>query len=86
MSPITFTQQGIITQYELAKILIIMSDGVLEVTLPLTDDDRRTFVGAPSEDGPCGERYEVLLTESRTAVMVTRIVHRNAGDLMVTAR
>jgi hypothetical protein len=41
MSPITFTQQGIITQYELAKILIITSDGLLEVTLPLTDDDRR---------------------------------------------
>jgi hypothetical protein len=41
MSPITFTQQGIITQYELAKILIITSHGVLEVALPLTDDDRR---------------------------------------------
>jgi len=41
VSPITFTQQGIITQYELAKILIITSHGVLEVALPLTDDDRR---------------------------------------------
>ncbi len=41
MSPITFTQQGIITQCELAKILIITSDGMLEVALPLTDDDRR---------------------------------------------
>jgi hypothetical protein len=41
MSPITFTQQGIITQCELAKILIITSDGVLEVAFPLTDDDRR---------------------------------------------
>jgi hypothetical protein len=41
MSPITFTQQGIITQCELAKILIITSDGLLEVALPLTDDDRR---------------------------------------------
>jgi len=41
MSPITFTQQGIITQYELAKVLIITSDGRLEVALPLTDDDRR---------------------------------------------
>ncbi len=41
MSPITFTQQGIVTQYELAKILIITSHGVLEVALPLTDDDRR---------------------------------------------
>ncbi len=41
MSPITFTQQGIITQCELAKILIITSDAVLEVALPLTDDDRR---------------------------------------------
>lgn len=41
MSPITFTQQGIITQYELCKVLIITSDGLLEVTLPLTDDERR---------------------------------------------
>jgi hypothetical protein len=41
MSPITFTQQGIITQCELAKILIITSDGMVEVALPLTDDDRR---------------------------------------------
>ena len=41
MSPITFTQQGIITQCEVAKILIITSDGMLEVALPLTDDDRR---------------------------------------------
>jgi len=41
MSPITFTQQGIITQCELGKILIITSDGMLEVALPLTDDDRR---------------------------------------------
>jgi hypothetical protein len=41
MRRITFTQQGIVTQYELAKILIITSNGVLEVTLPLTDDDRR---------------------------------------------
>jgi hypothetical protein len=41
VSPITFTQQGIITQYEYAKILIITSDGMLEVSLPMTDDERR---------------------------------------------
>src|SRR5260370_6050738 len=41
ISPISFTQQGIVTQYELAKILIRTSDGWLEVFLPLTDDDRR---------------------------------------------
>ena len=41
MSPISFTQQGTVTQYELAKILILTSDGRLEVALPLTDDDRR---------------------------------------------
>jgi len=45
----SFTQQGIVTQYELAKILIITSDGVLEVYLPLTDDD--VMVGlAPFHD------------------------------------
>lgn len=41
MSRISFTQQGIVAQYELAKILIITSKGMLEVALPLTDDDRR---------------------------------------------
>jgi hypothetical protein len=41
MSPISFTQQGIVTQYEFAKILIVTSDGVIEVSLPLTDDERR---------------------------------------------
>jgi len=41
MSPITFTQQGIITQCELAKILIITSGGMVEVAFPMTDDDRR---------------------------------------------
>lgn len=37
----TFTQQGVVTQYELAKILIVSSDGMLEVSMPLTDDERR---------------------------------------------
>jgi len=41
MSPISFTQQGIVTQYEVAKILIVTSDGLIEVSLPLTDDERR---------------------------------------------
>ena len=41
MSPISFTQQGVITQYALAIILIVTSDGRLEVALPVTDDDRR---------------------------------------------
>ena len=41
MSPISFTQQGVVTQYALAIILIVTSDGVLEVAIPVTDDDRR---------------------------------------------
>jgi hypothetical protein len=41
MSPMTFTQQGVVTQYEVAKILIVSSGGMLEVSLPLTDDERR---------------------------------------------
>jgi hypothetical protein len=43
--------------------------------------DQRTltvgFIGAQSDTGPCGVRYEVKLTESPTAVMVTRISHPN---------
>jgi hypothetical protein len=43
-------------------------------------NDHRTLtvslIGATS-DGPCGVRYEVKLTESPTAVMVTRISHPN---------
>ena len=41
MSPISFTQQGVVTQYALAIILIGTSDGRLEVAIPVTDDDRR---------------------------------------------
>ena len=41
MTRISFTEQGVVTQYELAKILILTSDGLIEVTLPLTDDERR---------------------------------------------
>jgi hypothetical protein len=41
VSPISFTQQGVITQYALAIILIVTSDGRVEVALPVTDDDRR---------------------------------------------
>ncbi len=41
MSPMTFTQQGVVTQYEFAKILIVTSDGLLEVSMPMTDDERR---------------------------------------------
>jgi hypothetical protein len=41
VSPISFTQQGVVTQYALAIILIVTSDGLLEVAVPVTDDDRR---------------------------------------------
>lgn len=50
--------------------------------------DHRTltvgFVGAQSETGPCGVRYEVKLTESPTAVMVTRISHPNESTAICT--
>jgi hypothetical protein len=50
--------------------------------------DHRTltvrFIGAQSETGPCGVRYEVKLTESPTAVMVTRISHPNDSTAMCT--
>jgi hypothetical protein len=45
------------------------------------EPDHRTltvsFVGGQSGTGPCGVRYELKLTESRTAVMVTRISYQN---------
>lgn len=41
MSPISTTQQGIIAQQECAKLLMLGSDGTLEVTWELTDDERR---------------------------------------------
>ncbi len=37
----SYTQQGIVTQYEFAKLLIVTSDGMLEVSMPMTDDERR---------------------------------------------
>jgi len=46
--------------------------------------DNRTltvnFVGAESENGPCGVRYSVRLTESHTAVIVTVVSNPNAND------
>ena len=46
--------------------------------------DNRTmtvsFVGAESENGPCGVRYSVSLTESHTAIMVIVVSHPNPND------
>jgi hypothetical protein len=43
--------------------------------------DHRTltisFIGGQSSTGPCGMRYEVTVTESRTAVMVTRMSYHS---------
>ena len=48
------------------------------------DADNRTltvnFVGAESENGPCGVRYSVSLTESDTAIMVIVVSHPNPND------
>jgi hypothetical protein len=50
--------------------------------------DHRTltvsFIGAQSESGPCGVKYEVKLTESPTAVMVTRITYPNDATAICT--
>lgn len=43
MSPISSVQQGIVAQYEFAKLLILTSDGQLEPAVPVSDDDRRDF-------------------------------------------
>jgi hypothetical protein len=46
--------------------------------------DHRTltlgFTGAQSDQGPCGERYTLQLTESATAVLATVITHRNDSN------
>ena len=39
--PLTTTQQGVIAQWEFMKLLMLGSDGALEVTAPVTDDERR---------------------------------------------
>src|SRR2546430_3561132 len=41
MSPITTTQQGFIAEREFMKLLMLGSDGELEVMAPATDDERR---------------------------------------------
>jgi hypothetical protein len=50
--------------------------------------DHRTltvsFVGAQFESGPCGVKYELKLTESPTAVMVTRISYPNDATAICT--
>ncbi len=47
----------------------------------VAESDHRTLtvslIGAQSESGPCGARYEVKLAESPAAVMVTLITHSN---------
>jgi hypothetical protein len=43
MSPISSVQQGVVAQYEFAKLLILGSDGRLEPAVPVSDDDRRDF-------------------------------------------
>jgi hypothetical protein len=39
--PVNNVQTGVIAQNEFAKLLVIGSDGRLEVSWPMTDDDRR---------------------------------------------
>jgi len=41
VSPISTTQQGVIAEHEFMKLLMLGSDGELEVTAPVTDDERR---------------------------------------------
>ena len=43
MSPISSDQQGVVAQYEFAKLVILGSDGQLEPAVPVSDDDRRDF-------------------------------------------
>jgi hypothetical protein len=45
-----------------------------------------SFIGAQLESGPCGVRYEVKLTESPTAVMVTRISYPNESKAVCTLK
>jgi hypothetical protein len=41
VSPISTTQQGVISEREFMKLLMLGSDGELEVSAPVTDDERR---------------------------------------------
>jgi hypothetical protein len=43
MSPISSVQQGVVVQYECAKLLILGTDGQVEPAVPVSDDDRRDF-------------------------------------------
>ena len=42
--PLSLVQQGLIVQQEFAKLLMLGSDGRIEVAAPLTDDERRDYV------------------------------------------
>ncbi len=41
MSPLTSVQEGVVGQFECVKLIVIGSDGRVEVSLPLSDDERR---------------------------------------------
>src|SRR2546430_16760760 len=43
VSPISTTQQGFIVEREFMKLLMLGSDGELEVMAPATDDERRAM-------------------------------------------
>jgi hypothetical protein len=63
-------------------------EGQLDSAGVVVGSDHKTltvsFTGAQSESGPCGVKYEMKLSESPTAVMVTRISHPNEAKAVCT--
>ena len=43
LRPVSFVQQGVISQNEFAKLLMMGSGGLIELAAPLTDEERRDF-------------------------------------------
>jgi hypothetical protein len=66
--PITTTQQGTIAQWEIMKLLMLGSDGELEVTAPVTDDERRDM-----ETHIRGQFGHSLVFQAKST---TRVEHR----------
>ena len=67
-SRISFVQQGIVTQNEFAKLVMMGSGGRIELAVPLTDEERRDF-----EVHVHGRYGSALALQVKSAMELTRL-------------
>lgn len=68
VSKISDVQQGVVTQNEFAKLVMMGSGGRIEVAAPLTDEERRDF-----EVHVRGQYRSALALQAKSAMALTRL-------------